>query len=878
MSTTPEGTPAPDPGALVPQHAPVPPMPEPAPSYTPPPPATLEQLQPIARALVIGLAWGALMLVLLGFWMRSKNEPSLQVMVTVFLVAGGASAGLAVWQAFTLWFKQETREQKTASLDSQRRFLGNILLVAGLALIGAAFYLGVSKTGFARDNLAESIGVLLFGVLTLASGYSLTLPLNESDESSMRSLAGRTPMLKLIQLVIGAGAIIGFIAIVYTHRVGNAYVNWLPELAALMFLSLLSIACFIWLNAGEFEEVGIRIFVLVFGGAVGCILFFYALARAYLWRDVVLGGIGAWQGPNAWRLWLVVYLQIFALILMFVSFRLARADIRSSYSLRLVMYGYDTLLQALLLFQILAVANLVIASVFLASYDWTKSGGLHGLADSSRNLVTGLKKEINVLVIMRQGNPIYKDLHNLLDNCQSLNGSKFKVTYLPPESSLPQIEQYLKIFPKLVPESGGISQGVLLINGPIPTDEKHNVAYTFVPDRKLHEIDRPRAREDKAAVIFKGEGEILKEVRFLVLDQKKQKIYFLQGDDEPSINNKDDRERADMRDGFANVGINSLVERLQADNFDVVGLRFGKDIGLKPQPNIVFAPDDADKKKKIIPTDCTTLIVAGPSRKLSDEVLAAIEAYMDGNGKLLAFFDVEVEPDYSKMKTSGLETLLKRYGVDVTTDFALRFPRHPLLDPATIVAAYPSRQTENPLAKNFRRPIEMRKSARVVKPLEGGGRFRGEAIFNLELRENEELLYAVEKKTSVLSNPQKFMVDLTKDRAKFNAALSLEPIPVAVAVSEQGGKDGKPRLVVFGDTEFITNRDLERGSDNYAVVVGAIEWMAERDEMIGVQPKISRAFVLPPDTNTLRMIFLPGWIMMLTFISLGIGVWIVRRR
>ena len=130
---------------------------------------------------MIGLAWGALMLVLLGFWMRSTNEPSLNVMVTVFLVAGGISAGLAVWQAFALWFKQESADQKTASLDSQRRILGNILLVAGLALIGASFHLGVSKTGLVI-RLAESIGVLLSATLT---SVTLTLPVNASDESSM---------------------------------------------------------------------------------------------------------------------------------------------------------------------------------------------------------------------------------------------------------------------------------------------------------------------------------------------------------------------------------------------------------------------------------------------------------------------------------------------------------------------------------------------------------------------------------------------------------------------------------------------------------------------------------------------------------------------
>jgi hypothetical protein len=80
---------------------------------------------------------------------------------------------------------------------------------------------------------------------------------------------------------------------------------------------------------------------------------------------------------------------------------------------------------------------------------------------------------------------------------------------------------------------------------------------------------------------------------------------------------------------------------------------------------------------------------------------------------------------------------------------------------------------------------------------------------------------------------------------------------------------------VFGDTEFITNRDLN--SSSYALVVSSIEWMAER-ESIGAQPKTSPSFQLPPEVNYARMIFLPGWIMLLSLIGLGIGVWIVRRR
>ena len=43
----------------------------------------------------------------------------------------------------------------------------------------------------------------------------------------------------------------------------------------------------------------------------------------------VFGGMTAWQGENAWHFWTCVYLQFGALALMFGSFQLAKADVRS---------------------------------------------------------------------------------------------------------------------------------------------------------------------------------------------------------------------------------------------------------------------------------------------------------------------------------------------------------------------------------------------------------------------------------------------------------------------------------------------------------------------------------------------------------------------
>ena len=838
---------------------------------------------PTARALVVGLGWGALMLIVLGFWLRSKNEASTRILTNVFLIAGVISAGLAVWQAFTLWFKQEAPADKAGTLGQQRRILGNILLVGGLAIIALAFYLGIGKkpsgeVGFLFDNLAESIGVVLFGVIALGSGYFLTLPPHADQDSSMRSLVGMTPMLKLLQLVIGAVAIAGFCVIAYRARLGTppGYLSWIPELAALLFLSVLCFACVIWLNTGQPDETGMRVFVLVFGGSLGLVLFLYTVARAYLWRqDIFLGGIPSWQGANAWRFWLVAYLQIVALILMFISFRFARTDIRSNVTLRRVMYGYDAILQGLLLVEVLAVLNVVIYALIPVTYDWTKSRGLYDLSGASKNLISGLKKEINVVVLMRQGNPVYKDLHTLLDNCSALN-TKFVVTYISPDSDPEGFENLVTAFPKIKPETGGISSGVLLVDGKIPQAPEKDVAsppYTFVVDRKLSDMDRPRGPGEKATRIFKGEGEILKEVKFLVTDKQKRKIYVLQGDEEADINNKEGRERGDFRDSFGQVGIGLLIDRLNGDGYDVTGLSFRKEIG-KPPPNVVFVTEDGNKKD--IPGDCQTLIIPGISKKLPPEAVEAIERYLERGGKLIAFFDVVVDEDFSKMKESGLEGVLKHYGVEVTNEFPLRVPLEERDSPTLLFATAP-RDSTSPLAREFARKLVLTKrTAHVVKGSEKAGRYRAETVLQAEKNDENGFYYTLEKKLGVLQNPQGYM------RARGRnviAAIEEKPLPLAVAVTEDPGE--KPRIVVFGDTEFITNIELARSPTartNYSFVVSAIEWLAGREDLMGTHVKQSTNFQLGPEVNLARMIFLPGWIMLLCLIGLGIAVWMVRRR
>ena len=516
-----------------------------------PSPSSLPPAASAARALFVGLLWGALMLAVFGFWMRSKYEGRAPVVTPIFFVAGLFAAALAIWQAFTLWFAKETADQKLTTLLNQRRVFSYAFLAGGLGLIVMAFVVGLGKkesgaTGFLLDNFAETVGCLLLGLVALACGYVLQMT-SEETLAPMQFLVDKVPILKMSQVVIGAVCLGAFGYLGFVSKIGF---EWFPELAALVFMSMLCLSCFFLLNTPSVDEFGVRLFVLLFGGFTGLILFFLSLGRAYFWRqDIFLGGIDAWQGANAWHFWLCAYLFFVSLVLMAVSFNLARADIRTNVVLRRVMYGYDAIVQALLVVGILAVMNVVVYAMVPFTYDWTKGRGIYDLSPSTKNLIGTLKKEINMVVLLPQTTMVYRDVKILTDNMEALS-KNLHVKYVSPDSDFTEYEKLAQTFPQIMPDPRfGGGRGVLIVNGPIPTDlvkDDANLSYAFVPERKLSEFDRQGAMQGgRSKYFFKGEAEVMKELKFLLQDRTKRKIYILQGDDEPNF--------ADNRGGARNA-------------------------------------------------------------------------------------------------------------------------------------------------------------------------------------------------------------------------------------------------------------------------------------------------------------------------------------
>jgi len=117
-----------------------------------------------------------------------------------------------------------------------------------------------------------------------------------------------------------------------------------------------------------------------------------------------------------------------------------------------------------------------------------------------------------------------------------------------------------------------------------------------------------------------------------------------------------------------------------------------------------------------------------------------------------------------------------------------------------------------------------------------------------------------------------------KRTGKIESLLSREPISVAVTVTESSGEAAKPRMVVIGDAEFLSNEDIEIYPSNYDLAASAIEWMISERGFVGPRPKESSRYSFGPGVDIDRMTFGAFWTMLVLIVILGVGVWLARRK
>lgn len=349
----------------------------------------------------------------------------------------------------------------------------------------------------------------------------------------------------------------------------------------------------------------------------------------------------------------------------------------------------------------------------------------------------------------------------------------------------------------------------------------------YVAARDIAEYDYTPVQfgQPPERVMFKGEQAFSSAIQSIT-ETRRQIVYFLQGHGERDV---DSFNRA--------AGYSSLAQEISRDNADVRKLTLGE--------------------AQAIPEDCDALVIAGPQKRISEQELGIIRNYLEQKGRLLVMLDA--------MTQTGLEPLMADWGVRLSDDVVVDATRT-LSGRELFITKYEMHPITGKLAGETSILYLPRSVEPAVSAEEAGGSPDKPRV--LPLAKCSEAGWA---ESDLAQNPMKF--DAETDR----------PGPVSVAVAaERGPVPGidvqiRPtRLVVFGDSDFVSNSALTGGNTDF--FLSALNWLLERSELMAIAPKPIEQNRLTLTDIQLRMLH---WILVvampLLVAAAGGLVWLRRR-
>jgi len=280
----------------------------------------------------------------------------------------------------------------------------------------------------------------------------------------------------------------------------------------------------------------------------------------------------------------------------------------------------------------------------------------------------------------------------------------------------------------------------------------------------------------------------------------------------------------------------------------------------------VLAKDSYDTKsvdllsKAEVPSDCTTLVTAGPTKNYEQPEVDAIKRYVEGGGRALFMLDPPLKLGHEEIADNdALTNLLQSWGVTLNKDLILDL--NPLgqiagLGPqVALVTIYASQ----PIVDQMRGTATGFPLARSLE------------IKNTDKTSVQKLFdsSSTSLATNNLSSPS---INVNDPKNKKG------PLTLGAAGTYNTGKENSEgRFVVFGSSTWAANRFIDfNGNDDLAS--NTVNWLSSDEDLISIRPKA------PEDrriTMTGRQL---SWVratsqfaLPLAVAIVGVGVWWKRR-
>ncbi len=348
----------------------------------------------------------------------------------------------------------------------------------------------------------------------------------------------------------------------------------------------------------------------------------------------------------------------------------------------------------------------------------------------------------------------------------------------------------------------------------------------YVTSEQMAEYDFSGMQYGQPATMkaFKGEEQFTAAILSLVAPDI-PKIYFVGGHGESSLHGDESA-----------PGLLQLQEALKRENMEVA-----ETILLSGQ-----LPEDAD-----------AIVIVGPTQPYTETEISLLRSYIDGGGRVLACLDPLINSD-GTMRATRLEALLSEYGVEVGNNLVVDPSRKlPYYD---LSAVYLDDYGDHAITHGLDGVAVLFMVTRSIAVAEAGA--NGSIIVETTADGwGETDLAGLLNGTPIDKNEN----DLEG------------PVPVGAAL-EFGEDESIARLVVFGDSDFISDTEITNAG-NLTLALNTFNWLVTRDHAMGIPPRQVEQVSLYLTGQQLAtilllvLIIMPGGV-----IVVGIIVWRRRRR
>jgi gliding motility-associatede transport system auxiliary component len=265
-------------------------------------------------------------------------------------------------------------------------------------------------------------------------------------------------------------------------------------------------------------------------------------------------------------------------------------------------------------------------------------------------------------------------------------------------------------------------------------------------------------------------------------------------------------------------------------------------------------------EKAEVPSDCTTLVIAGPTRNYEQPEVDAIKKYVEGGGRALVMLDAPLKAGRSEIADNdALATALQSWGVTLDKDLILDL--NPI---GQIVGLGP----QVALVTNY-------ESQPIVSDMKGTATgfplSRSLEVKNTD-KTSVQKLFDSSGTSLATSNLNSAAVSVNDPKNKKG------PLTIAAAGTYNTGKENSQgRFVVVGSSSWLNNGFINFNG-NSDLALNTINWLSSDEDLISIRPKA-------PDDRRITMtraqltwvritsqFLLPGIV-----ILAGIGVWWKRR-